>query len=220
MLRNESSISSVWRAGTKSCNTPDNGTAGSPPAPGQQETWLATRYSPLSGVTAPEHSTWRLRTAWPQGCDVLRICWGCKVWVCEALPASSTHKAKTGLTFSSSQRWEGRTRTCWELSAASPGPQLRALTQGCCISHPSTLGTAYGFLLKDTTEQRTCFVSLKLIFSTKGDPFSFFCFSFSGESFYHTHIPFFCWEELVSALGLLFFNLFPPCRCSFTTINM
>lgn len=142
------------------------------------------------------------------------------VGVCEALPASSTHKAKTGLTFSSSQRWEGRTRTCWELSAASPGPQLRALTQGCCISHPSTLGTAYGFLLKDTTEQRTCFVSLKLIFSTKGDPFSFFCFSFSGESFYHTHIPFLCWEELVSALGLLFFNLFPPCRCSFTTINM
>lgn len=169
MLRNENSISSVWRAGTKSCNTPDNGTAGSPPAPGQQETWLATRYSALTGVTAPEHK--HLETQNLPGHGAV-MCWGsaeaARCGCVRGTPCQQHSESQARIDLFQLTEMRGKDQDMLGALSCLTRAQLRALSQGCCISHPSTLGTAFGFLLKDTTEQRTCFVSLKLTFSTKG----------------------------------------------------
>lgn len=130
--------------------------------------------------------------AWPQG---IWICWGSDEPArCECVWSTPCqHHSESQETSDLFQLTEMREKDQDVLPLWAPLSCLTSATAQC--SHPRllyfslvlsrvTLWTAFGFLLKDTTQQRTCFVSLKLVLNSKGVLF-FFCFPFSGESFHH-----------------------------------
>lgn len=142
--------------------------------------------------------------AWPQG--LLRIWGACKGCVCVwSTPWQHHSGSQARIDLFQLTEMRGKDQN-----------MLSPLTQGCCISHHSPCAQqsclVYSFWLPPTRYNGTenCLVSLKLIFSTKVVLPFFFCFPFSRENFYHTCISFLCWKQLLSALRLLFSNIFSP----------